>query len=67
MSTCPACGSGQLSDIEDINKTKYGWCLMVFSVCDTCGTEMASPEQIDKNSIEFKKLKERYNEDNTNY
>jgi C4-type Zn-finger protein len=58
VKTCPVCGLGKLSDVEDLIETKYGMVLMVFSVCDECEIEITLPEQIDKNANEFKKMKE---------
>jgi len=43
---CPVCGEGKLMDIVEGD----GQCLETFfSLCDTCGSELADAEQMKKN------------------
>lgn len=51
--TCPICGEGHLTERREFDKIVYAHqeseIPLVFSVCDTCGSEQASPAQLREN------------------
>jgi HTH-type transcriptional regulator/antitoxin MqsA len=51
--TCPICGEGHLTERRALDKTVYAdqesEIPLVYSVCDTCGSEQASPAQLREN------------------
>ncbi len=52
---CPACGEGVLTPQYDFNIIEYPKELLqlncYYSICSNCGSELASPEQINFNTL----------------
>lgn len=65
LKQCPACGNGELHSHSEPEQFEYAGVTLVaedfFSVCDSCGTEIATPEDIRKGNrsrIHARKLHE---------
>lgn len=54
INICPICGNGQIYPRVDFEKIEYKgnevFVPLLYSVCDVCGSEQASPEQVIDNA-----------------